>query len=167
MCRLALVLLTLSSCYRDAGGPQTPPPAPEAEPAAAAPKKRAAPAPTKAAVCDEVSCVLDNYAGPCCTRFRKRPPPGPAPANPTMVDRAMITTAIAAVKGQLIACGNQTSATGTVKVAVKIAPDGSITSINVKESVDPVLDACVVAALSLASFPPTDSGGSFVYPFVF
>ncbi len=46
--------------------------------------------------CDEVSCVLENYAGACCTKFKQAgkaappaPPPAPPAAPPCDFDAAM------------------------------------------------------------------------------
>lgn len=173
MTRYLLALAALAGCYRDSA--PTPAPEPEARAEPPAPKRRPRkppPPPGKPALCDEVSCVLDNYSGPCCDKFRKHPRPasspgigagGPAPA----LDRGAIASAIAAVRPQLQACANQASAKGTVKVTVRVAPDGSIEKLDVTAGIDPAIDSCVAAAVSQATFPVTQSGGSFSYPFVF
>ena len=119
--------------------------------------------------------MLDNYQGECCARFKKGgqrtatlPPPRANPDGlPDELDRAMISTGIAAVKGRVIACADHSPAKGTVKVHVKVGGDGRVSSISVTETPDPALGACVQAAVEHARFPRTLDGGSFSYPFMF
>ena len=128
--------------------------------------------------CDEVSCVLNNYDGACCQKFRKGKAAGGggggAPAgggggnsNLPDLDRSIISSAIGAVKGRAMACGDKSSAKGMVKVHVKVDPSGHISSVSVSQTPDPALGACVAAAVGRASFPKTSNGGSFSYPFPF
>ena len=128
-------------------------------------------------VCDEVSCVLNNYEFACCAAFKKtgsktvKPPVqiGEKPKGdvPESLDRGMISAGVAAVKGRANACGAQSSKKGTVRVSVKVNPDGSVASVTVKESPDPALGNCVAGAMQRAHFQKTLSGGSFGYPFIF
>jgi TonB family protein len=126
--------------------------------------------------CDEVSCVLNNYDGACCAKFRKKgaggggaaPSGGAAHSDlPDALDRSMISAGIANVKARVSACGDKSSAKGKVKVHVKVGGDGRVSSVNVETSPDAALGACVQAAVQRASFSKTQSGGSFSYPFVF
>jgi TonB family protein len=126
--------------------------------------------------CDEVSCVLNNYEGACCTKFKKgghggggsAPPAGGGNSNlPDALDKSMISNAIAGVKGRVSSCGDKSSAKGVVKVHVKVSGNGGVADVSVSQSPDPALGACVSAAVKRASFPKTQSGGSFSYPFVF
>jgi outer membrane biosynthesis protein TonB len=125
--------------------------------------------------CDEVSCVLNNYEGACCQKFRKggsRPSGGTAPRSggsdlPEKLDRAMISEGVAKVKARVMGCGNRSSAKGQVKVSVKVTPAGSISSVSVTTTPDPGLGSCVQSAMRGATFRKTQSGGSFSYPFVF
>jgi predicted Zn finger-like uncharacterized protein len=136
--------------------------------------------------CDEVSCVLSNYDGPCCAKFKKgggggasKPAGGGGGAAPAGggggapksdkpdLDRAMISSAIGAIKGKAMACGDKSSAKGMVKVHVKVDASGHISSVSVSQTPDPGLGACVAAAVQKASFPATSNGGSFSYPFPF
>lgn len=125
--------------------------------------------------CDEVSCVLNNYEGACCAKFRKggsKPSGGgtkPAGGGdlPDALDRAMISSGIAAVKARVTACGDRSQAKGKVRVHVKVGGDGRVSNVSVESSPDPALGSCVSAAVQKASFAKTASGGSFVYPFVF
>jgi len=126
--------------------------------------------------CDEVSCVLNNNEGPCCAKFVKkgqRPAGGntggakPAGELPERLDRAMIADGIGKVRGQVMACGDRSSAKGTVKVSVKVGPDGRITEVSVKETPDPGLGNCVKNQVQKATFARTQGGGSFAYPYPF
>jgi TonB family protein len=127
--------------------------------------------------CDEVSCVLSNYDGACCQKFRKggsKPASGgtqigekPKSDLPESLDRAMISDGVGKVKAKVMACGDKSPAKGQVKVSVKVNPDGSVASVTVKSSPDPGLGSCVATAMQRASFKKTASGGSFGYPFVF
>ena len=148
------------------------------------PPKKDPPVPTKkdppkdaAGSCDEVSCVLNNYEGACCLPFKKggkttvKPPVqiGEKPKGDVAesLDRGMISAGGAAIKARAIGCGAASSKKGTVKVSVKVNPDGSVASVTVKESPDPALGNCVAGAMQRARFQKTVSGGSFGYPFVF
>jgi hypothetical protein len=126
------------------------------------------PAPTQDTSCDEVSCVLTNNAGSCCDRYRKVPAPKTPPsALPATLDRQMISDGIAQVKPSVTACGHATTATGVVKVHVRIEASGRVSRVDIEHSPDNVLGGCVAGAVQKAVFPPTQQGGSFTYPFVF
>jgi len=79
----------------------------------------------------------------------------------------MISDGVAKVKARAQACGDKSSAKGQVKVAVKVGPDGSVTSVTVRSTPDPGLGNCVAGAMQSARFARTQSGGSFAYPFRF
>jgi outer membrane biosynthesis protein TonB len=66
-----------------------------------------------------------------------------------------------------MACGDKSSAKGQVKVSVKVAPDGRVAGVTVKNTPDPGLGNCVAGAMQGAHFSKTQNGGSFGYPFVF
>jgi predicted Zn finger-like uncharacterized protein len=132
------------------------------------------PADTGGGGCDEVSCVLNNYEGACCQKFRKggsRPSGGGTAAKsgdlPDGLDRAMISEGVGKVKARVMSCGEKSSAKGQVKVSVKVSGDGNVTSVNVTATPDPALGSCVASAMQRATFRKTASGGSFGYPFVF
>ena len=124
--------------------------------------------------CDEVSCVLNNYDGACCAKFKKKGGGGggaPAASHnsdlPDALDRSMISAGIAAVKARVSTCGDKSSAKGKVKVHVKVGGDGRVSDVSVETTPDPSLGSCVKAAVQRATFAKTQSGGSFSYPFVF
>src|SRR6185437_9572233 len=102
------------------------------------------PAPTASAspakpLCDEVSCLLDDYAGPCCAKFKKKPQTAPSGSSagsadgalPESLDRAMISASVAAVRPRIAACADNSSAKGRVKVHVRVGSDGTVTSTSV------------------------------------
>jgi len=127
--------------------------------------------------CDEVSCVLSNYDGACCAKFKKGGAPktnpgvqiGEKPKSdvPEALDRSMISAGVAAIKARATACGDRSAKKGIVKVSVKVNPDGSISSVTVKETPDPALGSCVASAMQKARFAKTQNGGSFGFPFPF
>ncbi len=125
--------------------------------------------------CDEVSCVLNNYEGACCAKFKKGGGPSRSPTTarsgggdlPDALDRQMISDGIARVKGRALACGDRSSAKGRVKVHVKVDGNGRVSNVSVESSPDPGLGACVAGAVRGASFAKTQNGGSFGYPFMF
>jgi len=127
------------------------------------------PKPDDTGACDEVSCVLNNYEGACCARFVHGPrPQQPDDGLPEALDRAMIAEGIAPVKVEVMLCGeNHPDIKGTVKVGVKVSPDGSIAGTTIKQAPDAALGACVLVAIEKARFAKTRTGGSFGYPFLF
>ena len=123
--------------------------------------------------CDEVNCVLNNYEGTCCAKYKKAKAGGTA-AKPAAgggaaesLDRTMISDGVNKVKARVMACGDKSPAKGQVKVSVKVGPSGSVESVTVKNTPDAALGNCVAAAMQKASFAKTANGGSFGYPFVF
>lgn len=124
--------------------------------------------------CDEVSCVLSNYEGACCAKFKKGGSKTSGAAKPSgggdlpdSLDRSMISEGVGKVKARVIACGDKSSAKGDVKVKVKVNPDGSVGNVSVTSSPDGALGSCVASAMQKASFKKTQSGGTFSYPFKF
>lgn len=90
---------------------------------------------------------------------------GTIAANSDELDRAMIATAIQPVRDDIDAC-NLTGFAGTVKAAVKVAPDGSVAAVSVKDGPE-AITTCVAGVLQRVTFGATQHGGSFSYPFVF
>jgi hypothetical protein len=121
--------------------------------------------------CDEVSCVLDHYAKPCCATFKPKDPDPtliPPSTTPAKLDRAMVVPAVEAIKPTVIACGERPNVPkGTVKLQVHVGPDGHVTFVTVAETPDQALGDCVSRAMQRAVFPVTQTGGGFTYPFVF
>ena len=139
------------------------PPAPTPAPA---PDPRAVVAPATTS-CDEVSCVLTNYEGACCDKFKQPAVAPPAPGIPDALDSAAISNGVAPVKGEVAACATKTLAKGTVKVHVRVRANGLVSNVDIAQTPDPALGACVAAAMQGAVFQRTKAGGMFTYPFVF
>jgi molybdenum cofactor biosynthesis protein B len=126
--------------------------------------------PITASDCDEVACVLAKYNRPCCEKYRPASSdlkPRTAGGVPTELDKAAVRSAIEKVKPAVVACGEKNSEKGTVKIAMTVKPDGSVSDASVAASPDDALGSCVASALRKAQFAKTVNGGSFTYPFVF
>jgi TonB family protein len=144
--------------------PRRPDPPPDAAVAVVAPPVDAAPPPVVVADgCDETTCVMENYAKPCCARWK----PNTVGNFGQTLEKSQIRAGISGVKAAIVACGEKSSAKGTVTVSVTVSPDGAVTGVSVASSPDGQLGACVAAAVRRASFAKTARGGSFNYPFVF
>ena len=116
--------------------------------------------------CDEVSCVLDKYARPCCEHFRPNEGAGHV-GPPDTLDRLMVRAGVETVKARVIACGEKIAAKGTVKITMKVGADGKVREVSVVDAPVPALGDCVAAALRAAKFGKSVNGVSFTYPFVF
>jgi len=118
--------------------------------------------------CDETSCVMSQYAEPCCERYKPKGDFQPTVTTPDELTRSMVREAVAKVKARISACSDKApAAKGTVKVSVTVGGDGNVSDVNVQEAPDPALGSCVAAAMQAAKFGKSKAGGSFTYPFVF
>jgi hypothetical protein len=119
---------------------------------------------TVAASCDEVSCVLDNYQGACCAKFKQ-------PASPALaetLDRAAIARVMDSLEPQIKACGDQAPAeSGKIVIDAKVNAAGVVTQQSSSEAYSPEVGLCVSEVVRLAQFPATKKGGAFSYPFNF
>jgi outer membrane biosynthesis protein TonB len=79
----------------------------------------------------------------------------------------MIQAGVSHIKTRIAACGDRSSAKGRVKLSVKVAPDGTVSDVTIRDTPDPDLGQCVGKEMRRARFEKTDLGGSFSYPFVF
>jgi TonB family protein len=121
-----------------------------------------------AEACSVVTCIVNDYADPCCAVHRRPAAAAPAPAGgelPERLDRPAIAGGLARIDTS--ECGKQSPAHGEVKVLVQVAPSGAVTGVTVKSSPDPALEACVTAAVRTGAFPATQRGGSFGYAWRF
>jgi TonB family protein len=90
------------------------------------------------------------------------------PAMPDALDAQMVRDGVALVQDAIARCGERfPDAAGLVKLSVKVAPDGSVSSVKVAETDSKRLGSCAAAAMRGASFAPTAQGGNFSYPFRF
>jgi TonB family protein len=127
---------------------------------------------------DEVACLLADKPPACCSKYRgggggggggggdKKPPPSTA-GLPEDLQKSHISTGIAKVRSRVEGCAAKSNAKGTVKVSVKVAGSGAVSSVTVKTSPDSALGSCVASAVKKATFAKTQNGGSFSYPFTF
>jgi tetratricopeptide (TPR) repeat protein len=113
--------------------------------------------PTDVTTCDEVSCVLTNYEGTCCDRYR--------PTKDTL-DQSDIDGAIALVRGDIVACGEQHTTTGKVVLTVRVA-DSKVDTVKVTSTPDAGLGQCVAGVMKSAVFPAANELATFSVPFVF
>jgi hypothetical protein len=70
------------------------------------------------------------------------------------------------VRSKIAACGSKSSAKGEVKIKVKVAPDGSVSSAT-HDSGDAAQGNCMASAAQKARFKKTQKGGGFKYPWKF
>jgi TonB family protein len=127
------------------------------------------PANPPAGDCDEVACILEKYARPCCARYKPSvPDPKPVGAIAASLDKNMIRSGVERVRPAIIRCGELSPGTkGTVKVAVSVNAAGTVGNVAVATSPDPTLGQCVANAVRRATFTKTQDGATFSYPFVF
>ncbi|HEY4239446.1 MAG TPA: TonB family protein [Kofleriaceae bacterium] len=147
--------------------PPTPPPGPHVSPEHASELEHAAPVPSGEPGCDEVSCVLDKYAQPCCERFKPKAPNVNPGGAADQLDRAAVRSGMEKVKPRVIDCGTQFPAKGTVKLNVTVSPAGRPTNVSVESAPDPQLGECVAAAVRKTSFATAAGETTFTYPFAF
>ncbi|HEX5058152.1 MAG TPA: PEGA domain-containing protein [Kofleriaceae bacterium] len=118
--------------------------------------------------CDEVSCVLNNYDGACCQKFKKR-------SMPDGLDNAAIANGMAKIEDKALACGKPENAGAKVTMRVTVQPNGSVAGVLVEDESAPAgvtrpapeVAQCIAAAINDAKFVATKNGGTFSYPFVF
>ncbi len=153
--------------------PKPKPPKPPVTPPTTPTTPAAAPPDAAVAVvdddCDETSCVLSKYDRACCAKYKPastdfKPRIGDVPES---LDKTMVRAGVERVKPRVVACGEKSSAKGTVRIALAVSPDGDITSASVADSPDVPLGECVLAAMKNAKFGKTVNGASFTYPFAF
>jgi TonB family protein len=90
----------------------------------------------------------------------------PPDSLPEALDRAAIVAGVDPIKPAVRACGTGT-VTGTVRISVKVGPDGHPMQVKVVATPDAALGDCVAQAMQRARFNATKVGGSFTFPFVF
>jgi hypothetical protein len=112
--------------------------------------------------CDEVACVLNNYEGECCQKYRQ-----PASSKSDGLTRADISAGIAKVKSDVTACGTHLPDGGKVVTKVEVNAKGTVTNVLVAQTPTPEGGACVAAAVQKTTFRATKTGGAFSYPFMF
>ena len=96
----------------------------------------------------------------------KTPPPI-APAPPERLGKMDIKDVMVGLRHQVAECGNQHPGKGQVRVAVTVAPSGSVSAVNVQSTPNADLGDCVAAVVQHARFRVTQKGGKFSFPYVF
>ncbi len=114
-------------------------------------------APPTDQTCDEVSCVLNNYEGPCFIRYK--------PTKDTL-DQSDIDGAMALVRDNITACGAKYTTTGKVVLTVRIA-DSKVDMMKVASTPDVALGQCVADVVKTVVFPAANELATFNIPFVF
>jgi hypothetical protein len=112
---------------------------------------------------DEVACVLNNYEGDCCKKYKKG---FVASANDSLT-RADISAAIATVKAKIAACGEQPNPGGKLVARIVVKPSGDVDTVTITTSLNDPLKACVKGVIEGVTFKQTANGGTFSYPFIF
>lgn len=122
------------------------------------------------APCDEVSCVLDNYAGACCERFRRpRGPRAPdqAPDTASLQDRPPtdeIRSTLMADRRAVSTCAVAANFEGALKVRVTIDPDGNVSTVTIPDE-EPALVSCVARVMKKHTFSASRSGASVSFTY--
>lgn len=115
---------------------------------------------------DEPEAAAEHEAVPAA-----EPEPGPesesGPGTPEALDRDAIAASVDRVKSRILACGERNPTPGVVKLRVKVSASGRVSSVEVQQSPERKLGACVASTMKRARFAPTQRGGSFTYPFSF
>lgn len=110
--------------------------------------------------CTEETCAATNYERECCTPYKNS-----LAELPLVLDRTMVANAMADVMPAVNQCGD--AGTGTVKLSIRVNPDGTASTIDVREATDEALGTCVVEAVRGAHFRATARGGAFTKTFTF
>jgi hypothetical protein len=111
---------------------------------------------------DEVACLLADRPPPCCAVYRSR-----GSGGPSSLTAGQIRLVVSRLRARIARCAEESDQGGTVRAHVKVAPDGTVTSVVIRDAPDDALAQCVAHIMRGARFPATDQGGSFLYPFVF
>ena len=118
--------------------------------------------------CDEVSCVLEKYARPCCAKYKPADDKfQPSVGTSENLEKPQIKAGIDRIRPKVQDCATQHKTKGTVKVGVSVDGEGVVEEVTVKEAPDDALGNCVASAVKRAKFAKTTNGGTFTYPFVF
>lgn len=124
-----------------------------------------------AAGCDEVNCLLDPSRA-CCARLKLKSGGGASGAGtpaglPETLERGELKRVLDALRPRLVACGAGHDVHGTLRLAIRIGPDGKVRAAEVVEGLDPAIDACAIRVARTATFSRSQRGTSLRYPVVF
>jgi len=146
------------------------PPA-EPPPAKAAATEPPPAAPTKAAKCDEVACLVTPDL-PCCPKKAGSAAPTRAPSTdssvPDKLDQSDIIAGMKNVNARVLGCNDKAKGAGAFKVKVTVGPDGSVSAAQASPPVAGTAAAsCVEGAVRSAKFKKTKNSITFNYPYTF
>jgi TonB family protein len=122
---------------------------------------------------DEVGCLLAAEPPAYCQRYTKASRPARQRADearsdlPARPSQNAIRKGMDSVRRAVTSCGASHAGGGQVKLSIKVGSDGEIASVSVKESPNDALGRCVASAARKASFPESQKGITFSYPFIF
>lgn len=92
----------------------------------------------------------------------------PAPTRADSLDSDAVKRGVADVQDQIDRCGPKyPDACGIVRLRVRVAPDGSVTSVDIVQTDSNRLGKCAAAVMKTATFDATERGSLFTYPFNF
>lgn len=111
--------------------------------------------------CTEETCAATDYERECCTPFKNA-----LSEVPRDLDRTMVAKAMSSIASAVDACGDS-GAQGSVKLFIRVKPDGTASSVEIRESPDETLGSCVANAVRGARFRATIRGGAFTKAFTF
>jgi hypothetical protein len=115
---------------------------------------------------DEVGCLLEATPPPCCAKYDKN-----NKANqrglPQKVSRGDIKSAMSGIRDQTLECHAAHGGVGIVKLRVTVAPNGWATNVDISESPNADLGACIATLVRSAHFGASVDGLTFTYPWVF
>lgn len=119
--------------------------------------------------CDEISCLVTPNK-PCCRKYRSGGGGGgggAASSNlPASPSKSNVLSGVRRVTSRVASCGNRHNASGMIKVRIKIAPSGRVSSANAKTS-NGGLASCIERAVKRARFEKSKRGVTVNYPFMF
>ena len=124
--------------------------------------------------CDEVGCALDPSQA-CCAKMKAKKgggshgkplqEPKGGGALPEQPARGDLKAAMDRVLSKVRRCFDTAGASGTVRVKLTVTPDGKVGAVDVTEAPSEALGACVANEARRATFPKSQRGVTFVYPF--
>jgi hypothetical protein len=114
--------------------------------------------PAEDGLCDEVSCVLNNFEGACCAKFKQ---PEKLPDQPSPKD---LQAAVTLLRTKVARCASDEAFSGKLVVKFQIQPDGS-TSKYVIAKVPPRVGGCIVRAFNDYPWPHSKKGTAASFPF--
>lgn len=114
--------------------------------------------------CDEVECVLTNYASSCCAKFKAPARPAPDPSANEAPTREEIAAAFRSITPQIRACAEASGFTGMLRVRAKFSPSGRVASASLDDA-SPELAACALRAARTLTLGASREGATVTFPY--